>query len=151
MSVPDAEATVQWYARVLGFQLIGKIVHIKRSENPSDPIFSIYPETLQEVKLAKMATGNGVGFEIFEFVEPKMKPAPVFEYERRGFFHICVTDANPDQLAEKFEAEGGKRIGSKVDPSGRGLIQCQYLYDPWGNVVEVLDVGFETMGCLSSF
>lgn len=150
VTVPDAQATVDWYTKILGFQLLGKIVHIKRSENPNDPIFRIYPESLQEVKLAKMATGNGVGFEIFEFINPAMKAAEVFEYERRGFFHICVTDPNPDLLASKFEAAGGKRIGSKVDPSGRGLIQCQYLADPWGNVVEVLDVGFETMGCLSA-
>lgn len=150
VSVPDAAATVEWYSKVLGFKLIGPIVHIKRAENPSDPIFSIYPESLQEVKLAKMTTGNGVGFEIFEFVVPRMKEAAFFEYERRGFFHICVTDANPDQLAAAFEAEGGKRIGSKVDPSGRGMIQCQYLADPWGNVVEVLDVGYEVMGCLST-
>jgi catechol-2,3-dioxygenase len=102
------------------------------------------------VKLAKMATGNGVGFEIFEFISPKMKTATYFEYERRGFFHICVTDANPDKLADKVEAAGGKRIGKKVDPSQKGMIQCQYLSDPWGNAVEVLDVGFETMGCLSA-
>lgn len=150
VSVPDAATVVEWYSRVLGFKLIGPIVHIKRSENPEDPIFMIYPDTLQEVKLAKMTTGNGVGFEVFEFVTPKMKESAFFEYERRGFFHICVTDANPDELCKTFEAEGGKRIGAKVDPSGRGMIQCQYLADPWGNVVEVLDVGYEVMGCLST-
>lgn len=97
-----------------------------------------------------MTAGNGVGFEVFEFITPKMKEASIFEYERGGFFHICITDANPDQLAATFEAEGGKRIGSKVDPSGRGMIQCRYLADPWGNVVEVLDVGYEVMSCLST-
>lgn len=147
--MPDAKATVDWYRRVLGFQLIGEIVHIKRTENPNDPIFGIYPDTLQEVKLAKMATGNGVGFEIFEFINPQFKAAKTFEYERAGFFHICVTDADPEGLARLCEAEGGKKIGKTVDPSGKGEIVCLYLADPWNNVIEVLDVGFEVMGCKS--
>ncbi|KAJ4250904.1 hypothetical protein NW762_011554 [Fusarium torreyae] len=95
-----------------------------------------------------MATGNGVGFEIFEFINPRIKAAKTFEaeYERAGFFHICVTDADPEGLARRFEAEGGRRIGKTVDPSGKGEITCLYLSDPWNNVVEVLDVGFEVMG-----
>ena len=147
--MPDAKATVDWYSRVLGFQLLGEICHIKRTENPHDPIFSIYPETLQEVKLAKMTTGNGIGFEIFEFINPQFKAAKTFEFERGGFFHICVTDSNPEALAKKFEATGGRRIGKTVDPSKKGEIVCLYLADPWNNVVEVLDVGFEVMGCKS--
>ncbi|KAK7222871.1 hypothetical protein V2G26_010874 [Clonostachys chloroleuca] len=150
ISVPDAAACVEWYGRMLGFQLIGPIIHISREKTPEDPIFQIYPSTLQEVKLAKMAMGNGVGFEIFEFINPKMKQATEFEYERRGFFHICITDPSPDALNAKFEFNDGKRISNKVDPSGRGYTQCQYLADPWGNVVEVLDVGFEAMACLST-
>lgn len=129
---------------------MGKICHIKRSEDPNDPIFRIYPEELQEVKLAKMVTGNSVGFEIFEFINPKFADANVFDYRKRGFFHIYITDSNPEDLAEKVVSEGGKRVGKTVDPSRRGEITCLYLSDPWGNVVEVLDVGFEFMGLRSS-
>ncbi|KAJ4345339.1 uncharacterized protein N0V89_011469 [Didymosphaeria variabile] len=141
---------VDWYSRVLGFKLLGTIVHIKRSEMPDDGIFKIYPESLQEVKLAKMVTGNGVGFEIFEFINPKFEDANVFEYHKRGFFHMCITDPNPEELAAKFVAEGGKRVGRTTDPSGKGEITCLYLADPWGNIVEVLDVGFEFMGLRSA-
>ncbi|KAM0546763.1 hypothetical protein ACHAPJ_010691 [Fusarium lateritium] len=147
VSVSDAKATVDWYSRVMGFQLLGDIYHIKRSEHPNDAIFRIYPDSLQEVKLARMATGNGVGFEIFEFVNPRFKAAKEFEYERAGVFHICVTDADPEGLVKKVEAEGGKKIGETVDPSGKSEITCLYLADPWGNVIEVIDVGFEVMGC----
>ncbi|KAL1646298.1 hypothetical protein SLS58_003255 [Diplodia intermedia] len=136
--------------RVLGFKLLGEVVHIKRSEKPNDGIFKIYPENLQEVKLAKMVTGNGVGFEIFEFVDPKFKEAKVFDYSQRGFFHVCITDPDPEALAVKFEAEGGKRVGRTIDPSGKSEITCLYLSDPWGNIVEVLDVGFEFMGLRSA-
>ncbi len=131
---------------------MGKICHIKRAEQPNDPIFQIYPENLQEVKLAKMVTGNGVGFELFQFINPGFKPAGTFaqQYQHGGFFHICVTDSDPEALAKKFKAAGGKQVGQTVDPSGRGEIVCMYLADPWGNIVEVLDVGFEFMACRSA-
>ena len=96
-----------------------------------------------------MVTGNGVGFEIFEFIDPKFEEVKGFEYQRGGFFHICITDPNPEDLAAKVVAEGGKRVGSTVDPSRKGEITCLYLSDPWGNIVEVLDVGFEVMGLKS--
>ncbi|KAJ9197337.1 hypothetical protein DTO164E3_5770 [Paecilomyces variotii] len=151
VSVSDIQATVNWYSRVFGFKLLGKISHIKRSETPDAAIFGIYPSTMNEVKLAYMATGNGVGFEIFEFVDPKPQHVDVFQYERKGFFHICVTDPNPDELADKVEAAGGKRIGKTVDPSGNGDTKCLYLSDPWGNVVEVLSVSFEWLGCRTAY
>ncbi|OJD29516.1 glyoxalase [Diplodia corticola] len=150
VSVSDAEATVAWYTKVLGFKLLGTVCTITRAEHPEDAIFGIYPESLQEVKLAKMATGNGVGFEIFEFVNPKFQQAKEFEYNRGGFFHICVTDPDPDAVARTFIAEGGKQIGKTVDPSGNGDIKTLYLADPWGNVVEVVDVNFEYMGLKSA-
>lgn len=143
MSVPDIEAATRWYADILGFELIGnQIKHIKRSQTPSAPIFGIFGESLNEVKLAWMTTGNGVGFELFQFVDPAFKKNDVsFEYNRSGFFHVCVTDKQPDALAAKVVAAGGRRVGTTqiVD----GGVCCLYLQDPWGNVVEVLDVSFD--------
>lgn len=147
VSVSDIEATVNWYSQVFGFKLLGNIYHIKRSETPDAAIFGIYPASLNEVRLAYMATGNGVGFEVFEFIDPKPNPqTEAFEYNRKGFFHVCVTHPNPDELADKVEAAGGKRIGKTVE-SDKGDMKCLYLSDPWGNVVEVLSVSFEWLGC----
>jgi hypothetical protein len=134
---------------------LGKIAHIKRSEVPDGAIFGIYPESLNEVKLAYMATGNGIGFEIFEFVDPKPEPQESFAYHKTGFFHVCVTDADPDSLAAEVEAEGGKRIGVTVNPaaatSAGQPVKCLYVADPWGNVVEILDVSFEWLGCRTAY
>jgi catechol 2,3-dioxygenase-like lactoylglutathione lyase family enzyme len=143
--VRDIEAVVKWYTEVMGFQIIGgKIVHIKRADKPSEPIFAIYGDALNEVKLAYMATGNGVGFEVFEFIDPGFKKNEVdFEYNRGGFFHTCVTDTNPDALADKVVKAGGSRVGTTVN-LGAG-ITCLYVKDPWGNVVEILDTSFERL------
>lgn len=151
LSVPAISDAVQWYQDILGFQLIGNTIHhIKRSETPESAIFHIYPSSLNEVKIAYMATGNGVGFELFEFLDPKSyAPDSSFEYHRGGFFHACVTDADPEGLAERMVAAGGKRIGKMVDPTGAG-VKCLYAQDPWGNVIEILDVSFERLASLAA-
>jgi catechol 2,3-dioxygenase-like lactoylglutathione lyase family enzyme len=151
LSVPSATESVAFYKDIFGFQLIGNVIHhIKRSESPESPIFAIYPSSLNEVKLAYMATGNGVGLEVFEFLDPKTYvPAECFEYHRGGFFHICVTDADPDILADKVVQAGGKRIGVTVESSGKGT-KCLYVSDPWGNVIEILDISFERLATLAA-
>ena len=151
VSVVDVEASVKWYNEILGFELMGnKIHHIKRSEAPDSPIFGIYPENLQEVKLAYMTTGNGVGFELFEFLDPKSYLSEQsFEYHRGGFFHICVTDKDPDALAARIVESGGKRIGKTVRLAS-GDVNCLYAADPWGNAIEILDISFERLATMSS-
>lgn len=147
ISVCNIESVVQWYSTVFGFQLIGEIFHIKRSEQPDSAIFAIYPSSLREVKLGWLTTGNGIGFEVFQFIDPKTDPKrQEFEFQKPGFFHICVTDTNPDDLAKKVESSGGKRIGRTVDPIGTG-VKCLYTADPWGNVVEILNVSFDQLAC----
>lgn len=150
MSVPDIQAATQWYTDLFGFELIGgKITHIKRSDDPSAPIFAIYGSSLHEVKLAYMATGNGVGFELFEFINPAFKKNGVdFAYNNSGFFHICVTDWQPDHLAERVVTMGGARVGTSVKL--KGGVTCIYVKDPWGNVVEILDTSFERMSTIAT-
>lgn len=150
VSVNDIEAVTKWYQEILGFQIIGgKIAHIKRSESPSAPIFTIYGESLQEVKLAYMSTGNGVGFEVFEFINPGFKNNEVdFEYNRGGFFHICVTDSQPDTLVGRILTSGGARVGESVTLAGG--VKCVYVKDPWGHIVEILDTSFERLATMDT-
>lgn len=148
LNVPNVEKAVKWYSKMFGFQLMGNKVHYtKRSENPGSSKFSVYPESLQELKVALMTTGNGIGLEIFEFIEPKTYvPEDFFEYRRAGFFHICITDPDPDALADKIVAAGGSRIGVTVRPVP--TVKCIYTSDPWGNVIEILDISFERFASL---
>lgn len=145
VSVADITAVVEWYTRVLGFQLIGNIIHeIRRSETPDAAIFGIYPSSLNDVKIAYMSTGNGVGFEVFEFMDPAHKqPGESFEYNRGGFFHVCVTDHEPEKLASNVVEAGGTRVGEMVRLVDG--VKCLYVADPWGNVVEVLNTSFERL------
>ena len=57
--------------------------------------------------MAWLSSGNGVGFEIFEYVEPKAQIHPEnFEYWKSGFTHICITDPNIEIYVLKLSSEG---------------------------------------------
>lgn len=150
VAVPSAAKAVKWYSAQFGFELIGDAIsHISRTSGPEAGIFRIYPETLNEVKIAYMATGNGVGFEIFEFPqeqEQRLQSTNGFQYSRGGFFHICVTDAQTFQLAERVVAAGGQMVG-RVVKLGRDAerVDCVYVADPWGNAIEILSTSFERL------
>jgi hypothetical protein len=127
---------------------LAKIFHsrdrmTKRTEMPDGPIFKIYGNKLQKVKVAFLSTGNSVGFELFEFIDPPHQPKSNddFEYQRSGFFHIAVTAPDVDEALRVAVENGGKQIGETVDV-GDGE-KALYVSDPWGNVVEVLSCSFE--------
>ena len=149
ITVADAQKAAEWYSNILGFQLIGNHIHrINRSEHPNSSTFGIYPESLQELKVACMATDNGIGFEIIEFVDPKTYLlSERFDYQRGGFSHICVTDPDPDALVIRLVAAGGKRVSETVNPVP--AVKRLYATDPWRNVIEILDISFERFASLS--
>lgn len=142
ISVPNCEAAADWYKTLFGFQFIGPIRHTKRSTKPDHCAFDVFPASLEEFKMAFLTAGNGVGFEIFEFVQPKTYvPQTEFEYNRSGVFHICLTDAGPNALADRVATAGGKWLGTLVRPTPENTMA--YMSDPWGNVIEILDESYD--------
>lgn len=132
ISVPDCDKAVEFYQEVFGFHKIRSDRVSSRAEDGSDaPIFKIYDNKLQKVKIAWLASGNGVGLEIFEFIDPPFKKPDHFDYTRGGFFHIAVTAANPGDTAKKAIALGGKQQGETVSMYGEKAL---YLEDPWVSV-----------------
>ncbi|KAF2008027.1 Glyoxalase/Bleomycin resistance protein/Dihydroxybiphenyl dioxygenase [Amniculicola lignicola CBS 123094] len=140
ISVADCDAAVEWYGKVFGFRRLRGDRMTERSSDNSAPIFKIYDNKLQKVKVAWLGTGNSVGFEVFEFIEPQHEPKPDFEYAKSGFFHIAVTAPDPDATCKRAVEYGGKKIGETV---AFGEDSALYVSDPWGNVVEVLSCSFE--------
>jgi catechol-2,3-dioxygenase len=114
-----------------------------RAEMPDGPIFKIYDSKLHKVKVAWLGTGNSVGFEIFEFIDPPHEPEPEFKYNRSGFFHIAVTAPDVDACVKRVIDNGGKQVGETVAMGGEE--KAAYASDPWGNVVEVLSCSFEAL------
>ena len=61
------------------------------------------------MKMAWLSSANQVGFEIFEYIDPKAeRRLHNFEYWKSGFIHICITDPNIEELCKKISEENNE-------------------------------------------
>ncbi|KAI1613893.1 Glyoxalase/Bleomycin resistance protein/Dihydroxybiphenyl dioxygenase [Exophiala viscosa] len=151
VAVDDLDAAVKWYTDTLGLHQIIAPAHMNRKQDPNGIVFRVYGSDLHEVKVAYLGFENQIGFEIFQFVDPPHHGGTVacparFDaqaWTRGGFFHIAVTAAEPETLAQKVQTAGGKRVGKSVTlPNGETAL---YVQDPWGNVIEVCSADFKRL------
>jgi catechol 2,3-dioxygenase-like lactoylglutathione lyase family enzyme len=152
--VTDLEKAVKWYQEILGFDLINcDVIATDDSSLIASNFRAIFGPHVK-VKVAWLSAGNQVGFEIFEFVEPKAELRPNnFEYWKSGFFHICITDPNIDELCRKIEESGGlMQISQKDEKQCKEILiaserntdhKLVYCKDPFGNIVEILTRSYE--------
>ncbi|KAL4791446.1 Glyoxalase/Bleomycin resistance protein/Dihydroxybiphenyl dioxygenase [Aspergillus venezuelensis] len=146
MSVPNLDDAINWYSTVFGFCLLRQVTR-SRPETPDSPIFTMYGPVMQKAKIAFMTAGNGIGFELFEFVDPQFEaPERTFEegeFTRGGLFHFAITVPDVGALADKAVENGGRQI---CGPVGMGSGEyALYVADPWGNVIECMSCSFELL------
>ena len=143
-SVTDLEGFMDWYVRYLGFQSLGKIIEFDRATDSEHGIFTIYEDSLHKGRCAFLLSDNGVGLEVFQFDHPKQEGIKEpFQFHQSGFFHLCITDPDPRGLCKKLQEAGAKIVGDPIDVYQNDQVWCLYLTDPWGNVIELLNVAFE--------
>lgn len=123
VAVDSVDRAVDWYGKHFGFRKL-------RSDNVADrsvdqgeaPVYKIYGNKLNKVKVAFLTTGNGVGFEIFEFTDPPTKSATEVnknwtleeQYQKGGFFHIAITAPDPDTVCQRACEDGAIKIGETI-------------------------------------
>lgn len=176
LSVPSVEAAADWYHVNFGFTRLRNDVLFSRFVDPDNMIFHsmfesgpgsyeplncanysglclVYPPPLNVVKVAYLVTGDGIGFELFEFIDPPYRrPVSVFEggcpeftpkvYTNGGFFHIAVTVDDVEATCRHVVCTGGQKIGETIQ---MGPDKAVYLMDPWGNVIELLTRCFKNV------
>ncbi|KAF2705726.1 hypothetical protein K504DRAFT_363057, partial [Pleomassaria siparia CBS 279.74] len=111
ISVANCDAAVDWYGKVFGFKRLSRDRMTDRAVMSDSPIFKIYDSKLQKVKIAWLGTGSSVGFEVFDFIDPRQRPRPDFEYTQSGFFHVAVTAPDVDAACARAVGHGGKQVG----------------------------------------
>lgn len=144
MTVTDLDAALAWYCDVLGFTVMTQPVEMATD----DPILG---ESLEDMlgpqvkrfRMAHLQTGNRVGIQVYEFIDPKPEQTSGdMPYWRTGFSHICVTHNDIEGLSAKIAARGGRR--SKVWAVLKDKpYAASYCADPWGNVIEINSHGYE--------
>jgi hypothetical protein len=65
-----------------------------------------------------------------------------FEYQKLGFFHICITDPNIKQLCQRIIDNGGKRCSEFWDPVKGKEYGLVYYKDLCGNIIEIFTHSF---------
>ena len=145
VSVPDLDEAVKWYKEVLGFTVVKQTVEFVADDSlPGMAVKDIHGPSLKKMRMAWLSSANQVGFEIFEYVEPKAeRRLDNFEYWKSGFIHICITDPNIEELCKKISESGGKqrsKIWEIVPDKGYKIAFCE---DPFGNIIEIFDHSYE--------
>lgn len=145
VSVPDLDEAVKWYKEVLGFTVVKQTVEFVADDSLTGmAVKDIHGPRLKKMKMAWLSSANQVGFEIFEYVEPKAeRRLDNFEYWKSGFIHICITDPNIEELCKNISESGGKqrsKIWEIVPDKGYKIAFCE---DPFGNIIEIFDHSYE--------
>ncbi|CAF3810031.1 unnamed protein product [Rotaria sp. Silwood1] len=147
ISVTDIDAVLAWYRDVLGFTVLVAPVEIvvNNSTSMGSLLSQMYPPEMKRVKMAHITSGNGVGLELFQFIDPPTRRPNTtsFEYSRAGLFHICVTDPEPEILIRRIVATGGKQLSPVLTVFSGEIYQAVYCLDPFGNVVEIMTTSYE--------
>ncbi len=145
ISVPDLDQAIKWYKEVFGFQVItGPVKFLPDNSVIGKAVSDIHGPDLKQMRTAWLSSGNQIGFEIFEFIEPKAERRQQnFEYWKSGFTHICMTDPNIEDLCKRISETGGRQrsnVWEIVPDKGYKIVFCE---DPFGNIIEIYSNGYE--------
>jgi catechol 2,3-dioxygenase-like lactoylglutathione lyase family enzyme len=145
VSVPDIDAAIDWYRRIFGFTVIANPAEVRPDGSHFGNLSSdICGERYEGMRIAHMVTGDGTGFELFEFLGPKPeRRADTMEYWKNGFFHIGITVPDIEAKVAEITANGGmqrSRIWHLFPEEDIVLCYCE---DPFGNVIEIISHRYE--------
>lgn len=145
VSVPDLDLAVKWYKEVFGFTVVREPIEFVPDETLKGmAVKDIHGPSLKKVRMVWLSSANQVGFEIFEYIEPKAeRRTNNFEYWKSGFIHICITDPDIEGLCKKISETGGKqrsKVWEIVPDKGYKIAFCE---DPFGNIIEIYSHSYE--------
>lgn len=150
VSVTDIVRAKDWYRDIMGMTVLMEPTEISYSRaqkvNPhlAELVKNVFGPTLERFLLCHMSSANGVGIELFQFLDPPAERTQTnFEYWKTGYFHIAATELNVGDLADRIAANGGKKRTEVMElATGSGKLIC-FCEDPFGNVIEIYSHSYE--------
>jgi len=146
VSVINLNKAVNWYVEVLGFNVLRReTIKAEDSSLISSNFKRIFGPNFKRVQVAWLSSGNSVGFELFEFEDPKAEQRPDnFEYWKTGVFHICFSDPNIEELCKKITDNGGRQLTEILEVNNsKPFHKIAYCQDPFGNIIEIFTYSYE--------
>lgn len=142
LSVRDLDASLAFYQRATGFEVIRReVVH---SSSAADKLFG---RENVEYEIAVLEAPNML-FELIEFSHNRDTPISLMPVEGPGMTHTCFQ--SPAHLSgyDKFKNAGATMLSrgdGPVDLLGQGVTYA-YGYDPEGNMLELEQLDFSRLG-----
>jgi catechol 2,3-dioxygenase-like lactoylglutathione lyase family enzyme len=147
VSVSNLEEAVRWYQEVLGFTLIkGTTEFVVDDSLTGRLITDVHGPKLKKMRMAWLTSANQVGFEVFEYGEPKAeRRTDSFEYWKSGITHISVTDPNIEGLCIRISESGGKQRSKIWEIIPDKHYKIAFCEDPFGNIIEIYNCSYEQL------
>lgn len=144
LSVPDLDAAVSFYADVFGFYVIMAPSEVVEDDSPIGRMCTdVFGEGWRRLRIAHLATADGIGFELFEFYG-NQAPEENFSFRAHGTFHFAVQDPDVEGLVERIVAAGGRqRMPVREYFPGEKPYRMVYVEDPFGIVFEIYSHSYE--------
>ncbi|RJG46174.1 VOC family protein [Mesorhizobium sp. DCY119] len=145
ITVPDLDRAVEFYSKCFELYLIMPPTTIHHDQSAIGQMCDdVFGEGWGSFRIAHLATGDGIGIELFEFPQTKAETRP-FEYWRPGLFHFCLQDEKLEERVKLIESMGGKQRMQQVRHyyPGQKPYRMVYVEDPFGNVFELYSHSYE--------
>jgi catechol 2,3-dioxygenase-like lactoylglutathione lyase family enzyme len=150
VSVTDIKRAMEWYRDTLGMSVLAEPVKISASGGAdTDPhlaalVRNVFGPGLGSFLICHMITVNGVGIELFQFLEPRAdRRQENFDYWRTGYFHIAITEPLIAELAERIGSNGGKKRTDVLELTPGSDKKICFCEDPFGNIIEIYSHSYE--------
>lgn len=146
ITVPDLDAAVEFYCRILGAEVAYRLGPIDAADIPLQADGRDWMEAHVNVKgaclsIAMLKFGSNVMMEFFQYDKPAdRKSSPPRNCDAGGHHFALKVDLLEPAL-EHLKENGCTLMDGPIDfPEGPTAgCRSQYLIDPWGNFIELME------------
>lgn len=140
LTVPDIHTAIDWYGEVFGFRCIMGPRVLETGGHAEAA--SVFGSRFRRAWQAHLLTGNSVGIELFQFIDPPVHgPRSLREqafWLDRGLWHLCITHPDVEAMVDNIVEHGGTLLASPHHFVPGRPWTLAYTADPWGTVLELM-------------
>ena len=145
ISVPDLDEALKWYQEVLRFTIVRGPTELSAVDpKVGNALQDIFGSEFKKLRIVWLSSSNNIGFEIFQFIEPKQDSEKTqVPYWSGGFIHISVTYPDIDNLVKKISETGGRQLTKIWEINPQKHHKLAFCADPFGNIIEIYSHSFK--------